>query len=230
MTKTTKKFKKINSELDFNITYDPDKAFAILKNYSSKKFDESVDVAINLGIDPKKSDQAVRGSVVLPKGTGKSSKVIVFAQGDAAEKAKAAGADEVGFEELAEKVKSGFTDFDVVIATPDSMRIVGQLGQILGPKGLMPNPKVGTVTPDVEKAVDNVKKGQVHFRSDKGGILHCIIGKLSFQSDDLLENMKELIGVVSKLRPASAKGIFLKKISLSSTMGPGLSVDVNFFK
>ena len=222
MTKTTKKFKKINSELDFNITYDPDKAFAILKNYSSKKFDESVDVAINLGIDPKKSDQAVRGSVVLPKGTGKSSKVIVFAQ--------AAGADEVGFEELAEKVKSGFTDFDVVIATPDSMRIVGQLGQVLGPKGLMPNPKVGTVTPDVEKAVDNVKKGQVQFRSDKGGILHCIIGKLSFQSDDLLENMKELIGVVSKLRPTSAKGIFLKKISLSSTMGPGLTIDVNFFK
>ena len=230
MIKTTKKFKKINSELDFNITYDPNKAFEVLKKYSSKKFDESVDVAINLGIDPKKSDQAVRGSVVLPKGTGKSSKVIVFAQGDAAEKAKAAGADEVGFEELAEKVKSGFTDFDVVIATPDSMRIVGQLGQVLGPKGLMPNPKVGTVTPDVEKAVDNVKKGQVQFRSDKGGILHFIIGKLSFQSDDLLENMKELIGVVSKLRPASAKGIFLKKISLSSTMGPGLTVDVNFFK
>ena len=152
MIKTTKKFKKINSELDFNITYDPNKAFEVLKNYSSKKFDESVDVAINLGIDPKKSDQAVRGSVVLPKGTGKSSKVIVFAQGDAAEKAKAAGADEVGFEELADKVKSGFTDFDVVIATPDSMRIVGQLGQVLGPKGLMPNPKVGTVTPDVEKS------------------------------------------------------------------------------
>ena len=139
-----------------------------------------------------------------------------------------AGADEVGFEELADKVKSGFTDFDVVIATPDSMRIVGQLGQVLGPKGLMPNPKVGTVTPDVEKAVDNVKKGQVQFRSDKGGILHCIIGKLSFQSDDLLENMKELIAVVSKLRPANVKGIFLKKISLSSTMGPGLTVDVNF--
>ena len=230
MIKTTKKFKKINSELDFNTIYDPDKAFAILKNYSSKKFDESVDVAINLGIDPKKSDQAVRGSVVLPKGTGKSSKVIVFAQGDAAEKAKSAGADEVGFEELADKVKSGYTDFDVVIATPDSMRIVGQLGQVLGPKGLMPNPKVGTVTPDVEKAVDNVKKGQVQFRSDKGGILHCIIGKLSFQSDDLLVNMKELIGVVSKLRPSSAKGVFLKKISLSSTMGPGLTVNVNFFK
>jgi large subunit ribosomal protein L1 len=230
MMKTSKKFKKINSELDFNTAYEPDKALEILKNYSSKKFDESVDIAINLGIDPKKSDQAVRGSVVLPKGTGKSSKVIVFAQGDAAEKAKTAGADEVGFEDLADKVKSGYTDFDVVIATPDSMRIVGQLGQVLGPKGLMPNPKVGTVTPNVDKAVDNVKKGQVQFRSDKGGILHCIIGKLSFQSDDLLENMKELIGVVSKLRPASAKGIFLKKISLSSTMGPGLTVDVNFFK
>ena len=149
----------------------------------------------------------------MPKGTGKSSKVIVFAQGDAAEKAKAAGADEVGFEDLADKVKSGFTDFDVVIATPDSMRIVGQLGQVLGPKGLMPNPKVGTVTPDVEKAVDNVKKGQVQFRTDKGGILHCIIGKLSFQREDLLENMKELINVVSKLRPANAKGIFLKKLA-----------------
>jgi len=230
MVKTSKKFKKINSELDFNIAYEPDKALEILKNYSSKKFDESVDIAINLGIDPKKSDQAVRGSVVLPKGTGKSSKVIVFAQGDAAEKAKTAGADEVGFEDLADKVKSGYTDFDVVIATPDSMRIVGQLGQVLGPKGLMPNPKVGTVTPNVDKAVDNVKKGQVQFRSDKGGILHCIIGKLSFDKEDLIENMKELISVVSKLRPSSAKGIFVKKISLSSTMGPGLTIDVNFFK
>jgi large subunit ribosomal protein L1 len=228
--KTSKKFKKINSELDFNIAYEPDKALEILKNYSSKKFDESVDIAINLGIDPKKSDQAVRGSVVLPKGTGKSSKVIVFAQGDAAEKAKTAGADEVGFEDLADKVKSGYTDFDVVIATPDSMRIVGQLGQVLGPKGLMPNPKVGTVTPNVDKAVDNVKKGQVQFRSDKGGILHCIIGKLSFDKEDLIENMKELISVVSKLRPSSAKGIFVKKISLSSTMGPGLTIDVSLFK
>jgi len=216
--------------LDFNIAYEPDKALEILKNYSSKKFDESVDIAINLGIDPKKSDQAVRGSVVLPKGTGKSSKVIVFAQGDAAEKAKTAGADEVGFEDLADKVKSGYTDFDVVIATPDSMRIVGQLGQVLGPKGLMPNPKVGTVTPNVDKAVDNVKKGQVQFRSDKGGILHCIIGKLSFDKEDLIENMKELISVVSKLRPSSAKGIFVKKISLSSTMGPGLTIDVSLFK
>jgi large subunit ribosomal protein L1 len=230
MMKTSKKFKKINSELDFNIAYEPDKALEILKNYSSKKFDESVDIAINLGIDPKKSDQAVRGSVVLPKGTGKSSKVIVFAQGDAAEKAKTAGADEVGFEDLADKVKSGYTDFDVVIATPDSMRIVGQLGQVLGPKGLMPNPKVGTVTPNVDKAVDNVKKGQVQFRSDKGGILHCIIGKLSFDKEDLIENMKELISVVSKLRPSSAKGIFVKKISLSSTMGPGLTIDVSLFK
>ena len=230
MMKTSKKFKKINSELDFNITYEPDKALEILKNYSSKKFDESVDIAINLGIDPKKSDQAVRGSVVLPKGTGKSSKVIVFAQGDAAEKAKTAGADEVGFEDLADKVKSGYTDFDVVIATPDSMRIVGQLGQVLGPKGLMPNPKVGTVTPNVDKAVDNVKKGQVQFRSDKGGILHCIIGKLSFDKEHLIENMKELISVVSKLRPSSAKGIFVKKISLSSTMGPGLTIDVSLFK
>jgi large subunit ribosomal protein L1 len=228
--KTSKKFKKINSELDFNIAYEPDKALEILKNYSSKKFDESVDIAIKLGIDPKKSDQAVRGSVVLPKGTGKSSKVIVFAQGDAAEKAKTAGADEVGFEDLADKVKSGYTDFDVVIATPDSMRIVGQLGQVLGPKGLMPNPKVGTVTPNVDKAVDNVKKGQVQFRSDKGGILHCIIGKLSFDKEDLIENMKELISVVSKLRPSSAKGIFVKKISLSSTMGPGLTIDVSLFK
>jgi large subunit ribosomal protein L1 len=230
MMKTSKKFKKINSELDFNIAYEPDKALEILKNYSSKKFDESVDIAIKLGIDPKKSDQAVRGSVVLPKGTGKSSKVIVFAQGDAAEKAKTAGADEVGFEDLADKVKSGYTDFDVVIATPDSMRIVGQLGQVLGPKGLMPNPKVGTVTPNVDKAVDNVKKGQVQFRSDKGGILHCIIGKLSFDKEDLIENMKELISVVSKLRPSSAKGIFVKKISLSSTMGPGLTIDVSLFK
>ena len=230
MIKITKKFKKINSELDFNSIYEPDKAFEILKNYSSKKFDESVDIAINLGIDPKKSDQAVRGSVVLPKGTGKSSKVIVFAQGDAAEKAKAAGANEVGFEDLADKVKSGYTDFDVVIATPDSMRVVGQLGQVLGPKGLMPNPKVGTVTPDVEKAVINVQKGQVQFRSDKGGILHCIIGKISFKKEDLLDNMKELINVVSKLRPVSAKGVFLKKISLSSSMGPGLAIDVSFFK
>ncbi len=202
-----------------------DEALAIVKEMASAKFPESVDVAINLGIDASKSDQAVRGSTVLPNGTGKQVRVAVFAQGDNAAKAKAAGADVVGFEDLAERVKGGEMDFDTVIATPDAMRVVGQLGRVLGPRGLMPNPKVGTVTTDVEAAVRNAKSGQVRYRTDKAGIVHCPIGKANFEVKALRENLMALLHDIRKARPPHAKGQFLKRVTLSSTMGPGVGVD-----
>jgi large subunit ribosomal protein L1 len=200
-------------------------ALQLIKETATAKFDESVDVAVNLGIDARKSDQMVRGSVVLPKGTGKTVRVAVFAQGANAEAAKAAGADIVGFDDLAADVKAGKMYFDVVIATPDAMRIVGQLGQILGPRGLMPNPKVGTVTPNVAEAVKNAKAGQVQYRTDKGGIVHCTIGRASFAPDDLKVNLLALVEALNKAKPAASKGIYMKKLSVSSTMGVGVRVD-----
>jgi len=211
--------------VDRNKFYGLDEALSLAKQNASAKFDESIDIAVNLGVDARKSDQLVRGSVVLPKGTGKTVRVAVFAQADKASEASEAGADIVGFEDLAEKVKSGQMDFDVVIATPDAMRIVGQLGQILGPRGLMPNPKVGTVTPNVSEAVKNAKAGQVQFRTDKSGIVHCTIGRASFSEADLLENFKALIDALNKNKPSSSKGVYLKRVALSSTMGPGLRLD-----
>jgi large subunit ribosomal protein L1 len=202
-----------------------DEAIALVKEMASAKFRESVDVAINLGIDASKSDQAVRGSTLLPNGTGKQVRVAVFAQGDNADKARAAGADVVGFDDLAERMKSGELDFDTVIATPDAMRIVGQLGRVLGPRGLMPNPKVGTVTTDVEGAVRNAKAGQVRYRSDKAGIVHCPIGKADFEVAALRENLMALLADVRKARPAQAKGQYLKRLTISSTMGPGVGID-----
>ncbi len=200
-------------------------ALALVKEMASAKFSEAVDVAVNLGIDPRKSDQVVRGSVVLPNGTGKEVRVAVFTQGENVEKAKAAGADAVGMEDLAERMKGGELDFGTVIATPDAMRIVGQLGRVLGPRGLMPNPKVGTVTPDVEAAVKNAKAGQVRFRADKAGIVHCSIGKADFEVSALSENLAALLADIVKAKPSSAKGQYLKKMTISSTMGPGVSVD-----
>lgn len=200
-------------------------ALSLVKELASSKFKESVDVAVNLGVDPKKSDQNVRGSTLLPNGTGKTVRVAVFAQGDNAEKATAAGADIVGFEDLAEKIKAGEMNFDVVIATPDAMRIVGQLGKVLGPRGLMPNPKVGTVTPDVEGAVKNAKSGQVSYRTDKAGIIHCSIGQADFEVSALQENLNALLADLTKAKPSSAKGVYLKKLTVSSTMGPGVIID-----
>ena len=197
----------------------------LLKELSTVKFDEAVDVAVNLGVDPRKSDQVVRGSTVLPNGTGKTVRVAVFAQGANADAAKEAGADIVGFEDLADEIKKGNMNFDVVIATPDAMRVVGQLGQILGPRGLMPNPKVGTVTPDVVTAVNNAKAGQVRYRTDKAGIIHCTIGKVSFEVNALKENLDSLLVDLVKAKPSNAKGIYLKKITVSTTMGPGLAVE-----
>ncbi|RMX17851.1 50S ribosomal protein L1 [Legionella jordanis] len=222
----SKKQRKIRETVKPNQLYNAADAISILKDFASKKFDESVDISVNLGVDPRKSDQVVRSSTNLPKGTGKKVRVAVFAQGENATKAKNAGADIVGFEDLAEKIKAGEMDFDVVIATPDAMRIVGQLGQILGPRGLMPNPKVGTVTPNVEAAVNDAKAGQVRYRTDKNGIIHCTVGKLTFSADDLIENIAALIADLRKAKPSSAKGIYFKKISLSSTMGPGLPIDI----
>ncbi|KTD18609.1 50S ribosomal protein L1 [Legionella jordanis] len=222
----SKKQRKIRETVKPNQLYNAAEAISILKDFASKKFDESVDISVNLGVDPRKSDQVVRSSTNLPKGTGKKVRVAVFAQGENATKAKNAGADIVGFEDLAEKIKAGEMDFDVVIATPDAMRIVGQLGQILGPRGLMPNPKVGTVTPNVEAAVNDAKAGQVRYRTDKNGIIHCTVGKLTFSADDLIENIAALIADLRKAKPSSAKGIYFKKISLSSTMGPGLPIDI----
>lgn len=224
MAKLSKRVKAIRESLTAN-NYALTDAIEHLKEHSKVKFMESVDVSINLGVDPRKSDQVVRGATLMPKGTGKTVRVAVFAQGDNAEKAKAAGADVVGFEDLAEQVKAGEMNFDVVIATPDAMRVVGQLGQILGPRGLMPNPKVGTVTPDVKKAVENAKAGQVRYRTDKNGIIHCSIGKVDFLADDLKVNLSALISDLKKAKPANAKGVYLKKISLSTTMGPGLTID-----
>ena len=212
---------------DHNKSYPVLDAVKIVKEAATAKFDESVDVAVNLGVDAKKSDQTVRGSVVLPAGTGKKVRIAVFAQGDKAKAAQDAGADVVGFDDLAAKVKEGFMDFDVVIATPDAMKVVGQLGQILGPRGLMPNPKVGTVTPDVTTAVKNARAGQVQYRTDKGGIVQCTIGRASFEPDQLKTNLLALIEALNKARPQGTKGIYLKKISVSSTMGAGVRVDTS---
>lgn len=225
MAKRSKRFRAIHGKADRTKLFPVNEALGLIKETATAKFDESVDVAINLGIDPKKSDQAVRGSVVLPKGTGKTKRVAVFAQGDKAQAAAEAGADIVGFEDLAEKIKAGFLDFDVAIAAPEAMRVVGPLGQILGPRGLMPNPRVGTVTPDVATAVRNAKAGQVQYRSDKGGIVHTPIGRASFPVEALRENLVVLVDALNKAKPAGAKGVYLKKISVSSTMGIGVRVD-----
>jgi large subunit ribosomal protein L1 len=225
MAKLSKRMKQIEEKVDATRQYAIDEALELLKELSTAKFDESVDAAINLGVDPRKSDQNVRGSSVLPNGTGKSVRVAVFTQGDNAEKAKAAGADVVGMQELADSMKAGDINYDVVIASPDAMGVVGQLGQLLGPRGLMPNPKVGTVSPDVEGAVKNAKAGQVRYRTDKGGIVHCSIGKSSFDVDKLRENLEFLLVDLKKAKPASAKGIYLQKISVSTTMGAGVAVD-----
>ena len=229
MAKISKRAKSINSLVDRTKAYELKQALDLVKKTATAKFDESVDVAVNLGIDAKKSDQVVRGSVVLPRGTGKTVRVAVFAQGANAEKAKAAGADIVGFDDLAEKVKGGFMDFDVVIATPDAMKVVGPLGQVLGPRGLMPNPKVGTVSPNVEEAVKNAKGGQVQYRADKAGIVQCTIGRASFEVEALAENLEALIGAINRAKPSSLKGIYLKKISVSSTMGVGVRIDQSSF-
>jgi len=225
MAKLSKRMKAIREKVEPGKAYPIDEALQLLKEIPHARFTEAVDVAVNLGVDPRKSDQVVRGSTVLPHGTGKSVRVAVFAQGENAEKAKAAGADVVGFEDLAEEIKKGNLDFDVVIATPDAMRVVGQLGQILGPRGLMPNPKVGTVTPDVETAVKNAKAGQVRYRTDKAGIVHARIGNVEFDPQDLKENLEALLADLKKAKPAAAKGQYMKKISLSTTMGPGIPVD-----
>ena len=227
MAKLTKKQKKIVEAVKANHLYSVHDAVVLLKQFASSKFRESLDISVNLGVDPRKSDQVVRSSTNLPKGTGKVVRVAVFAQGDNATKAKNAGADIVGFEDLAEQIKSGSMDFDVVIATPDAMRIVGQVGQILGPRGLMPNPKVGTVTTNVEAAVNDAKSGQVRYRTDKNGIIHCSVGKADFAAEDVLENIVALINDLKKAKPASSKGQYLKKISLSTTMGPGLPIDIS---
>ncbi len=225
MAKLSKRQKIIAEKVDRDRVYSSAEAFDLLKDLPRAKFVESVDVSINLGVDPRKSDQAVRGSTVLPNGTGKMVRVAVFTQGENADKAKEAGADVVGMEDLAEEVKKGNMDFDVVIASPDAMRVVGQLGQILGPRGLMPNPKVGTVSPDVAGAVKNAKGGQVRYRTDKAGIVHCRIGTVEFDTQALTENLNALVADLVKAKPSSAKGVYLKKIAVSSTMGAGLAVD-----
>jgi large subunit ribosomal protein L1 len=229
MAKPSKRAQKLVGLVDRNKSYDVKAALDLVKQTATAKFDESVDVAVNLGIDAKKSDQVVRGSVVLPRGTGKTVRVAVFAQGANADKARNAGADVVGFDDLAEKIKGGFMDFDVVIATPDAMKVVGPLGQVLGPRGLMPNPKVGTVTANVEEAVKNAKGGQVQYRADKAGIVQCTIGRASFAVDALAENLEALMGAINKAKPPTTKGIYLKKISVSSTMGVGVRVDQTVF-
>jgi large subunit ribosomal protein L1 len=226
MAALTKRQKAVAGKVDSLKLYPIEQALAIVKECATAKFDESIDVAVQLGIDAKKSDQVVRGAVVLPNGTGKTKRVAVFAQGAKAEEAKAAGADVVGMDDLAAQVKAGILDFDVVIASPDTMRVVGTLGQILGPRGLMPNPKVGTVTPDVATAVKNAKAGQVQFRVDKAGIIHATIGRRSFENDKLTGNLRALIEALNKAKPASSKGIFLRKVAVSSTMGVGARVDV----
>ena len=225
MAKLSKKRKVAREKVDSQKTYEIETALGLVKELATSKFAESIDVAVNLGVDSRKSDQVVRGSTVLPNGTGKTVRVAVFAQGENADKATAAGADIVGFDDLAEAVKGGSMDFDVVIATPDAMRVVGQLGQILGPRGLMPNPKVGTVTADVETAVKNAKAGQVRYRTDKAGIIHCAIGRADFEVDALKENLNTLLADLKKAKPATAKGLYVTKLTVSSTMGPGVSVD-----
>jgi large subunit ribosomal protein L1 len=225
MANMSKRQKAAREKVDAQKAYEIKDALGLVKELATAKFAESIDVCVNLGVDPRKSDQVVRGSTVLPNGTGKTVRVAVFAQGENAEKAKAAGADIVGFDDLAEAVKGGEMNFDVVIATPDAMRVVGQLGQILGPRGLMPNPKVGTVTADVTTAVKNAKAGQVRYRTDKAGIIHCPIGRSDFAVDALKENLDVLLADLKKAKPPSAKGIYIKKMSVSSTMGPGIAVD-----
>jgi len=225
MAKLSKRARAMQEQIQRGKIYPADEAFRLLGSLSKTKFRESVDVAVNLGVDPRKSDQVVRSSTVLPNGTGKTVRVAVFAQGNNAEAAKAAGADVVGFDDLAAEVKAGNLNFDVVIATPDAMRVVGQLGQILGPRGLMPNPKVGTVTPNVVEAVKNAKAGQVRYRTDKAGIIHCPIGKADFDPAALKQNLEALLADLKKMKPSSSKGVYIKKITVSSTMGPGLVID-----
>ncbi len=225
MAKRSKRAKVIAEKVDAKKQYAAEDAFALLKSLSSVKFKESVDVAVNLGVDPRKSDQVVRGATLLPNGTGKTVRVAVFTQGANAEAAREAGADIVGMDDLAADVKAGNMDFDVVIASPDAMRVVGQLGQVLGPRGLMPNPKVGTVTPNVAEAVKNAKAGQVRYRTDKAGIIHCPIGKVDFEAPALRENLEKLLADLNKAKPSAAKGVYIQKITVSSTMGPGLSLD-----
>jgi large subunit ribosomal protein L1 len=227
MTKVTKKKQAIQKQVTPGKLYSLSEGVTLLKTFASKKFNEAVDIAVNLGIDSRKSDQMVRGATSLPKGTGKVVRVAVFAQGEQAEKAKKAGADIVGLDDLAAQIKSGDMPFDVVIATPDTMRVVGQLGQILGPRGLMPNPKVGTVTMNVEAAVADVKSGQVRYRTDKSGIIHCNLGKIDFPEADLAENLSALLADLKKAKPTSAKGVYLKKLTLSTTMGPGIAIDLS---
>lgn len=225
MARLTKRFKAIREKVDADRQYSIDEALSLVKETSTVKFNESVDISINLGIDPKKSDQVVRGATVLPNGTGKTVRVAVFTEGENAKAAEAAGADIVGMDDLADQVKKGNLNFDVVIASPDAMRVVGQLGQILGPRGLMPNPKVGTVAADVATAVKNAKSGQVRYRADKAGIVHCSVGNIKFEVNALKENIQSLIADLVKARPTATKGVYLKKIAVSSTMGPGITID-----
>lgn len=226
MAKLTKRQKLISEKIVAGKAYTVDEAAALLAEISTVKFKESVDISVNLGVDPRKSDQVVRGASVLPNGTGKTVRVAVFAQGANAEAAKAAGADIVGMDDLAEEVQKGNLNFDVVIASPDSMRVVGKLGQILGPRGLMPNPKVGTVTPDVAGAVRNAKAGQVRYRTDKAGIIHCTVGQVSFSPESIKQNVEALLSDLKKIKPSTSKGTYVKKVTLSSTMGPGLAIDI----
>jgi len=230
MAKRSRRIQAIRQQVKRSQLYPLEEALTLLKQLSSVKFRESVDVSVNLGVDPRKSDQVVRGSTVLPMGTGKTVRVAVFTQGANVEAAKAAGADVVGLEDLAERVRGGFMDFDVAIASPDAMRIVGQLGQILGPRGLMPNPKVGTVTPNVGDAVRNAKAGQVRYRTDKGGIIHTTIGKVDFEIPSLRQNLEALLADLQKLKPSTSKGVYMQRITLSTTMGPGLGIDQASFK
>ena len=227
MANLTKRQKAIAAAVEANKVYTLEEAVQVLNSLPAAKFKESLDISVNLGVDPRKSDQVVRGATTLPAGTGKTVRVAVFAQGAAAEAAKAEGADIVGFDDLAESIQAGNLDFDVVIAAPDAMRVVGKLGTILGPRGLMPNPKVGTVTPDVANAVKNAKSGQARYRDDKGGIIHAAIGQLGFSEEEVRQNVETLIADLKRLKPATSKGIYVKKITLSSTMGPGLIVDVS---
>ena len=227
MAKLTKRQKAIAAAVEANKVYTLEEAVQVLNSLPAAKFKESLDISVNLGVDPRKSDQVVRGATTLPAGTGKTVRVAVFAQGAAPEAAKEAGADVVGFDDLAESIQGGNLDFDVVIAAPDAMRVVGKLGTILGPRGLMPNPKVGTVTPDVANAVKNAKSGQARYRVDKGGIIHAAIGQLGFSEEAVRQNVETLIADLKRLKPATSKGVYVKKITLSSTMGPGLTVDVN---
>ena len=225
MAKRSRRIQTIREKVDRGRLYDISEALALLKDLSSVKFSESVDVSVNLGVDPRKSDQVVRGSTVMPNGIGKESRVAVFAQGAAADAAREAGADIVGMDDLAEEVKAGKLDFDIVIAAPDAMRVVGRLGRILGPRGLMPNPKVGTVTPNVAGAVRNAKAGQVQYRTDRAGIIHCTIGKVGFEADALKQNLDTLLGDLNKAKPGTSKGVYMKRVTLSTTMGPGIGID-----